>query len=82
MGFTPVCSSSAFSNWSKQISKPHWLPIATRDHQLCRLVTTSGLYLTINNTFSEDPAQAVTAERWFLEMKAAAINTTTVVIRV
>lgn len=69
-------------SWWQQTWKPHWMPTSTRDHHPCRLVTTAGLYFTINNTWSEDPSQAATAERWFLEMKAATINIPTVIIRV
>lgn len=58
------------------------MPTSKRDQQQCRLVTVSGLYLTVNNTFSEDPAQAITAERWFLEMAAVTIPVPTVLIRV
>lgn len=46
------------------------------------MVTLNGLYFTVNGTFCDDPAQAATAERWFLEMKAAQINTTCIIIRV
>lgn len=58
------------------------MPLTARDTQTCRMVTHTGLYFTINNTFSEDPAAAATAERWFLEMKAAQLNTPCIIIRV
>lgn len=58
------------------------MPTSARDQQTCRMVTLNGLYFTINGTFSEDPAQAATTERWFLEMKAAQLNTPVIIIRV
>lgn len=57
------------------------MPTTSRDSQPCRLVSLTGLYLTPHNTWSEDPTQAETTERWYLERKAAAIKAPTVVIR-
>lgn len=57
------------------------MPTTHRDTQPCRLVSLTGLYLTHNNTWSEDPKQAATTERWFLEMKASQIQAPTVIIR-
>lgn len=51
------------------------------DNQPCRLVSMTGTYLTPNNTFSPDPAEALTAERWLLQRKAQQINTPTLIIR-
>jgi adenosylhomocysteinase len=44
-------------------------------------VTTTGNYLTINNTWSPDPAQAHISERWFMEKQAMSHKTPTVIIR-
>ena len=56
-------------------------PLPPYEHQLCWLVTTTGNYLTINNTWSPDPAHARIAERWFLEKQALSHNIHTVIIR-
>ena len=57
------------------------MPTTPRDTQPCRLISLTGLYLTTNNTWSEDPKQAATTERWFLEMKASQLKIPTVIIR-
>jgi hypothetical protein len=49
--------------------------------QSCRLVSITGLYYTPKGTFSPDPAQALTTDRWLLERHAAKLNTSTVIIR-
>lgn len=58
------------------------MPLTPRDTQSCRMVSLNGLYYTVNGTFTEDPAHAITTERWFLQMKAAQINTPCIIIRV
>lgn len=58
------------------------MPLTPRDQHTCRMVTHTGLYFTVNGTFSEDPRQAATTERWFLEMKASQLNTPCIIIRV
>lgn len=57
------------------------LPLTPYDQQPCHLVTTTGNYLTINNTWSPDPKQARTAERWFMERQALGHKVPTVIIR-
>ena len=47
----------------------------------CRLVSITGAYLTPNGTFSSDPTQALTAERWWIEREQARVNAPTVIIR-
>ena len=47
----------------------------------CRLVSITGAYLTPNGTFSTDPTQALTAERWWIEREQARVNAPTVIIR-
>ena len=51
------------------------------DYQPCKLVTLCGQFLTVNGTFSADPASALTAERWWLEREQRRINTPTILIR-
>lgn len=55
--------------------------LTAHERQSCRLVSTIGHYYTINRTWSPDPAQALTSERWFIELQARSINVPTVVIR-
>lgn len=63
-------------NRSAMAQSPH-----PYDHQPCHLVTTTGSFLTINDTWSPDPTQARTAERWFMERQAMRHNIPTVIIR-
>jgi hypothetical protein len=56
-------------------------PLPPYDHQPCCVVTTTGNYLTINNTWSPDPAQAHISERWFMEKQAMSHKIPTVIIR-
>ena len=50
-------------------------------NQPSRLVTLCGQYLTVNGTFSADPARALTAERWYIERQQQRINTPTIILR-
>lgn len=50
-------------------------------NQPSRLVTLCGQYLTVNGTFSADPARALTAERWYIERQQQRINTATIILR-
>lgn len=56
-------------------------PWSAYDHQPCWLVSTTGQFLTINNTWSPDPKRARIAERWFMEKLAMAQSIPTVIIR-
>lgn len=49
--------------------------------QPCRLISLTGAFLTVNGTFSSDPSQALTAERWRIERLQARVNTATIIIR-
>jgi len=49
--------------------------------QPCHLVSLTGAFLTVNGTFSSDPSQALTAERWRIERLQARVNAATIVIR-
>ena len=49
--------------------------------QPSRLITLCGQYLTVNGTFSADPARALTAERWWIEREQSRINAPTIIIR-
>jgi len=51
------------------------------ENQPCRLVSLCGQFLTVNGTFSADPASALTAERWWLEREQRRINTLSIIIR-
>ena len=51
------------------------------EYQLCRLVSLCGQFLTVNGTFSADPAKALNAERWWIEREQSRINTATIIIR-
>ena len=51
------------------------------EYQPCKLVTLCGQFLTVNGTFSADPAQALTAERWYIEREQRRINTATIIVR-
>ena len=55
--------------------------MANRNTQPCHLVTITGQYLTHNGTLSQDPTNALKAERWIIERHAARINAPTVIIR-
>ncbi len=52
-----------------------------KDPHRYHLITLTGHYLTVNNTWSLDPKQAVKAERWWLEYNQPKINVATVIIR-
>ena len=41
----------------------------------------TGHFLTANDTFSPDPADALTAERWLIQRKANSLRTPTLIIR-
>ena len=56
-------------------------PLPPHKHQPCCVVTTTGTFLTINGTWSPDPADAHISERWFMEKQAMRFNIPTVVIR-
>ena len=51
------------------------------EYQPCKLVSLCGQFLTVNGTFSADPAQALTAERWWIEREQRRINTATIIVR-
>jgi hypothetical protein len=51
------------------------------EYQPCKLVTLCGQFLTVNGTFSADPAHALTAERWWIEREQSRINTATIIVR-
>jgi hypothetical protein len=51
------------------------------ENQPCRLVSLCGQFLTVNGTFSADPARALTAERWYIEREQRRINTATIILR-
>ena len=51
------------------------------EYQPCKLVTLCGQFLTVNGTFSADPAHALTAERWYIEREQRRINTATIIVR-
>lgn len=51
------------------------------EYQPCRLVSLCGQYLTVNGTFSADPAFALIAERWWIEREQRRINTATIILR-
>ena len=51
------------------------------EYQPCKLVTLCGQFLTVNGTFSADPAHALTAERWYIEREQRRINAATIVVR-
>lgn len=51
------------------------------EYQPCKLVSLCGQFLTVNGTFSADPAQALTAERWYIEREQRRINTATIIVR-
>jgi len=51
------------------------------EYQPCKLVSLCGQFLTPNGTFSEDPARALTAQRWWLEREQRRINTPTIILR-
>ena len=51
------------------------------ENQPCRLVSLCGQFLTVNGTFSADPARALTAERWWIEREQRRINTPTIILR-
>ena len=51
------------------------------EYQLCKLISLCGQFLTVNGTFSADPAHALTAERWWIEREQRRINTATIIVR-
>jgi hypothetical protein len=51
------------------------------ENQPCRLVSLCGQFLTVNGTFSADPARALTAERWWIEREQRRIKTATIILR-
>lgn len=51
------------------------------EYQPCKLVSLCGQFLTVNGTFSADPAHALTAERWWIEREQSRINTATIIVR-
>jgi len=51
------------------------------EYQPCKLVTLCGQFLTVNGTFSADPAHALTAERWYIEREQRRINAATIIVR-
>ena len=51
------------------------------EYQLCKLISLCGQFLTVNGTFSADPAHALTAERWYIEREQRRINTATIIVR-
>lgn len=52
-----------------------------RDKHTYHLVSITGHFLTVNNTWTKDPTKALKAERWWLEYAQQKINTMTVIIR-
>ena len=51
------------------------------EYQPCKLVSLCGQFLTVNGTFSADPAHALTAERWWIEREQRRFNTATIIVR-
>lgn len=51
------------------------------DHQPCWLVSITGSYLTPSGTFSDNPAEALIAERWYLRNQQLRIPLATLIIR-
>jgi hypothetical protein len=51
------------------------------DHQPCWLISITGSYLTPHGTFSDHPAEALTAERWYLQRQQSRLPVATLIIR-
>ena len=51
------------------------------DHQPCWLISITGSYLTPFGTFSDNPAEALIAERWYLQRQQSRFPLATLIIR-
>ena len=51
------------------------------DHQPCWLITLTGTFLTPHGTFSDNSAEALTAERWYLQRQQSRLPVATLIIR-
>jgi hypothetical protein len=55
--------------------------MSPHDHQPCWLISVTGSYLTPFGTFSDNPAEALIAERWYLQRQQSRLPVATLIIR-